>query len=106
MSYAGGSPEERAKIPVGLPNENRYPNARIVDCCNWKTGEPYRRTRPEEITVLTNASYGTLEGDAAQSAGIQGIQFASVGGLAYERAREKGLGTELPREMFLQDVPT
>ena len=106
MSYAGGSADERAKIPMGLPNENRYPNAKVVDCCNWDTGEPYRRGRPDEISVLTNASYGTLEGDAAQSAGLQGIQFASVGGRLYERARELGLGKELPREMFLQDTPT
>ncbi len=106
MSYAGGRPEERAQIPVGRPNRNRYPNARLIDCCNWETGEPYQRERPGEITILANASYGTLEGDAANSAGIQGIQFASVAGRIYERARELGLGVELPREMFLQDIPT
>lgn len=106
MSYAAGRPEERAKIPEGRPNRNRYPNARIVDCCNWQTGKPYRRERPDEITILANASYGTLEGDGATSAGIQGIQFASVAGRIYERARERGLGMALPREMFLQDLPT
>lgn len=112
MTYAAGCPEERAKIPPSsakLQNREgreRFPNARYVDCVNWETDEPYRRSSKDEITTLENNSYGTLPGDAAHSAGIQGIQFASVGGRIYERAREKGLGTDLPLEMFLQDMPT
>lgn len=112
MTYAAGRPEERAKIPPSsakLQNRegrDRFPNARYVDCVNWVTGESFRRSSEDEITTLENNSYGTLPGDAAHSAGIQGIQFASVGGRIYERAREKGLGTELPMEMFLQDIPT
>jgi alanine dehydrogenase len=105
MSYIGGRPEERAKVPVGKLSENRYPHARIVDCCEWETGTPYAR-RDEEITILANCSYGTLEGDVGNSAGIQGIQFASIAGQIYEGARARGLGKELPREMFLQDIPT
>lgn len=112
MTYAAGRPEERAKIPPSsakLQNRegrDRFPNARYVDCVNWVTGESFRRSSEDEITTLENNSYGTLPGDAAHSAGIQGIQFASVGGRIYERAREKGLGTDLPLEMFLQDMPT
>ncbi len=112
VSNAAGRPEERAKIPPSsakLQNRegrHRFPNARYVDCVNWETGEPYRRSSEDEMTTIENNSYGTLPGDAAHSAGIQGIQFASVGGLIYERAREKGLGSELPLEMFLQDMPT
>ncbi|MBI4488696.1 MAG: ornithine cyclodeaminase family protein [Deltaproteobacteria bacterium] len=112
MSYAAGQEEERAKIPpsskktYGIKGKGRYPNARFVDCVNWETGEPYHRASDEEITTLANNSFGTLEDDTGASAGIQGIQFASVSGRVYERARQKGLGTELPREMFLQDIPT
>jgi alanine dehydrogenase len=112
MSYAAGREDERAKIPpsskkiYGIKGKSRYPNARFVDCVDWKTGEPYRRASNEETTTLANNSFGTLEDDTGASAGIQGIQFASVGGRIYERARDKGLGTELPREMFLQDIPT
>jgi alanine dehydrogenase len=36
--------------------------------------------------------------------GVQGIQFASVGGLTYRLAKEKGLGRELPTDWFLQDI--
>lgn len=112
MTYAAGRPEERAKIPAssarlqGREGRERFPNAHYADCVNWESGETYRRLSTDEITTLENNSYGTPPGDAAHSAGIQGIQFASIGGLIYKRAREKGLGTELPMEMFLQDIPT
>jgi ornithine cyclodeaminase/alanine dehydrogenase-like protein (mu-crystallin family) len=106
IAYIGGQAEERAKIPRGTPAPNRYAHARIVDCVDWETGEPYRRERSDEITLLANASYGTLEGEALNSAGIQGIQFAAVAGRIYQKAKQLGLGTSFPREMFLQDIPT
>jgi ornithine cyclodeaminase/alanine dehydrogenase-like protein (mu-crystallin family) len=107
MAYIAGRPEERAKVPVGRLSANRYPKARIAECCDWQTGIEYADQRSDrEITILANCSYGTLEGDVGNSAGIQGIQFASIAGKIYERARELGIGTELPRGMFLQDLPT
>lgn len=113
MSYAAGQPHERAKIPTTSwdtqairDRENRYPNARYVDCMNWATGESYRRASATEITTLAHMSQGTLEGEAGPSAGIQGIQFSTIAGRIYEEARHRGLGTELPQEMFLQDIPT
>ena len=33
-----------------------------------------------------------------------GIQFAAVANLIYEKAKEKGLGREIPTEWFLQDI--
>jgi ornithine cyclodeaminase/alanine dehydrogenase-like protein (mu-crystallin family) len=105
LCYLGGQPEERALYPTGKPNPNRYKNAHLVDCINWRTGEIYRR-RPDEVTLLANASYGTLEGEALVSAGTQGIQFASVAGRIFENAKRKGVGTALPAEMFLQDIPS
>ena len=113
MSYTAGQPQERAQIPIssweaqGIKDRSsRYPNARYVDCINWETGEPYRRSHPDEITTLSNQSFGTLEGEIGPSAGIQGVQFSTIGGRIFENAQKKGLGTELPREMFLQDIPT
>jgi alanine dehydrogenase len=113
MTYAAGTPEERAKIPPHSAklqergeDRKRFPNSTYVDCVNWETGESYRRSSINEISTLENNSYGTLPGDAAHSAGIQGIQFASVGGRIYELAKKQGLGQELPMEMFLQDIPT
>lgn len=113
MSYAAGQPHERAQIPTTSwdaqsvrDRNNRYPNARYVDCVDWETGRPYRRDSATEITTLAHMSQGTLEGEAGPSAGIQGIQFATIAGRIYEQALRRGLGTELPQEMFLQDVPT
>ena len=106
MAYVGGQPHERKKIPGFQGGGERYPNAHYVDCVNWKTGEPYRRERPDLITTIACQSYGVLEGEAGPSSGIQGIQFAAVAGAIYEGARRLNLGTELPREMFLQDTPT
>ncbi len=112
MCYLAGQPHERAKIPKGggrsqnSKGDERYPNARYVDCMNWEKGQRYQRTRDDEITTLATQSFGTLEGDIGASSGIQGIQFASVGGRIYDNARKLGLGKDLPKEMFLQDIPT
>jgi alanine dehydrogenase len=107
MSWIAGTQEERAKVPVGPRSENRYLNAQIVDCCDWATDRPYSaRRRRDEITVLANHSYGTLEGDIGISAGIQGVQFASIAGRIYEGAVAKGLGHKFPDGMFVQDIPT
>jgi alanine dehydrogenase len=106
MSYVGGQPGEREQVPYYPKNPDRYPNAKYVDCVDWKTGEPYRRAQPGEITSLATNSNGVLEGETGPSSGFQGLQFASVAGAMYESARRMGIGTELPRDMFLQDIPT
>jgi alanine dehydrogenase len=112
MSYAAGTAEERARIPTrskelfGIKTRSRYPNARYVDCIDWDSAVQYSRASDTEITTLANNSFGTLEDETGPSSGIQGIQFASVGGRIYERARELKMGLELPLDMFLQDIPT
>lgn len=49
------------------------------------------RTNDTQVTFLNNS-------------GTHGLQFAAAGGLALERATKAGLGHELPREWFLQNV--
>jgi alanine dehydrogenase len=49
------------------------------------------RTTDAQITFLNNQ-------------GTQGLQFAAVGGKAYELAKAKGLGHPLPLEWFVQDI--
>ena len=49
------------------------------------------RESKEEITCFIN------------NIGI-GLQFAALGAAAYQQARSKGLGREIPTEWFLQDV--
>ena len=107
MSWIAGTEAERAKVPVGPRSENRYVNARIVECCDWTTDRSYSQQRQRDgITVLANHSYGTLEGDIGISAGIQGVQFASIAGRIYEGAVAAGVGYKFPDGMFVQDIPT
>lgn len=105
MSWIAGSPEERERIPVGSQEADRCPKARTVLCHDWATGESYRRS-DDDITYLASYANGTAEGDGGGSAGLQGLQFAAVGGRIYENARELGLGTDLPQDMFVQDIVT
>lgn len=49
------------------------------------------RTSDEQITY-------------SERGNIQGAQFYAVAGAAYEAARERGIGHEIPTEWFLQDI--
>jgi alanine dehydrogenase len=55
------------------------------------SGKAPGRTRDDQIT-----HYRTI--------GNWGVQFSSVGGLVYRKAKAAGLGRELPTEWFLQDI--
>lgn len=104
MCYIAGQPEERDRIPVGHGRGVKLPKARIAPCMDWKTEKPALANSGKDIAVLAEMSGGLLGGVA--SAGIQGLQFASVAGRAYELAAQRGLGKELSTELFLQDIPT
>jgi len=53
------------------------------------------RTSEREITLFTGGGGG--------GSGGLGTQFVAIGAMIYHRARERGLGRELPTEWFLQD---
>jgi alanine dehydrogenase len=55
------------------------------------------RTAPEQITLFSGSGLG--------SAGL-GIQLISVAARAYEKARNQGLGHELPTDWFSQEIHT
>lgn len=61
--------------------------------CDVVAGKVPGRTNPKEITLF-------IDGDRAGGPGI-GIQFAAVGLSVYKRAKELGLGKELPLDWFL-----
>lgn len=104
MAYVSGQPEERQRIPTGKDKEVTLVNARWVPCLDWKTEQAIGRQSDEEITILAELAGSNSRGLA--SSGIQGIQFASIAGRAYELASARGLGTLLDRQLFLQDIPT
>ncbi|MBI2150613.1 MAG: ornithine cyclodeaminase family protein, partial [Acidobacteria bacterium] len=54
-------------------------------------GKAPGRSRPDEITVFNNNTGA-------------GTQFAALGSAVLKRARELGLGREIPTDWFLEDV--
>ncbi len=104
MAYVSGQPHERQRIPAGKERPETFANARWVPCLDWQSGRAIGRQSDEEITVLAELCGSNARGLA--SSGIQGIQFASIAGKAYELASARGLGKALDRRHFLQDIPT
>ena len=63
--------------------------------------------------LITGQAEGRLsDGEISASSGIKvggedsvkGLQFVTVSSLIYDRAREAGLGREVPRDWFLQTI--
>ncbi|MEA3195002.1 MAG: alanine dehydrogenase [Betaproteobacteria bacterium] len=65
--------------------------ARYPDLCDLLTGRAEGRKNDKEITCFVN-NVGT------------GLQFAAAGAWVLRRAREAGVGTELPDDWFSEDV--
>ncbi len=88
-AYIAGSEEEMKRLPpVTTPSENRsgkYPT--FVDLATGAV----KRTSPAQVTLYMNS-------------GNQGLQFAAVGALVYQKCKEQELGHPLPTEWFLQDI--
>lgn len=86
-AYIAGQPDERSRIPQGRPEEQgAYPL--LVDVV---AGQTAGRTAQNQVTLFVNT-------------GTQGLQFAAVAGRTYALARQRGIGQQLPTELFLQDI--
>ena len=74
-------------------------------------GNAPRKTRSIPLAdLIQGTAPGRLNDDEISSSagvgggGTSGMSFVVVGKLVYELAREHGLGTEIPTDLFLQDV--
>ncbi len=105
LAYLAGSPEERKKIPQEKLRVAALTNARWVPCLDWKMGKTIGRQSDDDISFLAELAGSNFSSGVASS-GIQGIQFAAVGGKAYELAAAKSLGVKLDTSLFLQDIRT
>lgn len=89
-------PSMEKKIPLKKDMgqiKDRLPDLqRLPELSDLIIGRTPGRTNEEEITLHVNNSFS--------------IQFAAVGAKVVERARERGLGREIPTDWFLQDVHT
>ncbi len=89
-AYIAGQAEDLARIPE-VQREGGFDRRKVVSFKELFDGkDPGRRDREDILAVGGNQ--------------IQGIQFASVGGVAYRLIKEKGLGREFPTDWLLQDV--
>src|SRR5215471_3312870 len=88
LAYVAGTEKERASVPhVNLPDEI-IAMPRLVDVFS---GAHTGRSNERQTTFFLNV-------------GAIGAQFEAVAAEVYRRAREQGLGHEIPTEWFLQDV--
>ncbi len=88
LGYVAGQPEERARVPrLSLPPEIiRMPT--LVDLIS---GKSRGRTSDAQTSFFLNV-------------GAIGAQFEGVAASVYAKARQQGLGAEIPTEWFLQDI--
>jgi len=89
FAYYAGTEEELKKIPRAPMRE--IDNPKVGTIPDIIAGKWPGRTDQKQITFLNNQ-------------GTQGLQFAAVGGRAYELAKGKGLGHPIPSEWFVQDI--
>jgi alanine dehydrogenase len=88
-AYIAGTEDEMKRLPPAAGKEF-FQGTSFSSFIELAKGE-VARTQPDQITLYLNG-------------GNQGLQFAAVGSLVYEKCREQGLGRALPTEWFLQDI--
>jgi alanine dehydrogenase len=88
LAWVAGTPEETAIIPRVPPNAE---TAALPDIGDLVSGRVPGRTSPGQTTFFHNV-------------GSSGEGFAAVGAGIYERALERGIGTEIPTSWFLEDI--
>ena len=89
FAYVAGSAEEKKRLPAKT-SEGGF-GGDYSDYCDLVAGKAPGRTSDDQITFYHNL-------------GNQGLQFSSVGGLVYRKAKATGLGREFPTEWLLQDI--
>lgn len=89
-AYVAGTPEDLGKIPK-IERTRRIDQRRVVSFKDVFEGKALGRVNEKQIL-----------GTAGNQ--IQGIQFASVGGLTYRLVKQRGLGREFPTDWLLQDI--
>jgi len=92
VSWVAGTEEERKRLPAPKAHSGGTKSAiKLPDFADLVTGRAEGRTSADQISFYRNL-------------GNQGLQFASVGGLLYEKAMAAGTARDLPTEWFLQDI--
>nr|TFG52293.1 MAG: ornithine cyclodeaminase family protein [Hyphomicrobiales bacterium] len=85
-----GSPEERARRPSNKEYRRRYKRMENPLLAEVIAGRNPGRTSENESIYFDNNSAG--------------LQFAAVGRVVYEKAKDAGLGMTIPMDWFQQDI--
>lgn len=88
LGYVAGQPEERALVPKLTLPPDIIDMPRLVDLV---AGKEKGRTDATQTSFFLNV-------------GAIGAQFEGVAAAVYNKAREQGLGTDIPTDWFLQDI--
>ncbi|MBI3062321.1 MAG: hypothetical protein HYY83_10155, partial [Deltaproteobacteria bacterium] len=111
--------EPLAAFDVAVVHERGFgPRFRPLDAERRNPGAPMalggkdEKDLPSEIT-LSELCAGLAQGRTGREQKTyfannegHGVQFSAAGAFVLKRARERGLGRELPTEWFLQDIST
>ncbi len=86
-----GADAAEAEVQKGWAEKDGIDFAALPVIADLISGATKGREKPDEVTAFLN------------NIGM-GYQFAVAGAVVYRRAREEGVGHEMPTEMFTQDV--
>jgi alanine dehydrogenase len=93
--------EDASTKPIAMELSTAYKTGfepKMIELGRLLIGEAVGRTDDRQITLFGGGGTGGSSG--------LGIQFAGISKLAIDRARERGIGTEIPTELFLQEHHT
>jgi len=88
LGYVAGQPEEKAIIPRRPPREEILKMATLADVLS---GKAKGRTSDRQTSWFLNL-------------GVMGVQFAAVCTAAYNEAKKRGVGRDIPTEWFTQNI--
>jgi alanine dehydrogenase len=92
VAFVAGTEEEMKRLPpAGRRMQQFGSGSALPSFTDLVNSAVSGRTSRDDITLYLNG-------------GNQGLQFAAVGKVVYDKAREMGLGHEMPTGMFLQDI--
>jgi alanine dehydrogenase len=94
IAFIAGTDEEVRRLPEPVRTrqfETPGLGAELPRFTDLASGRVQGRRGHDDITVYLAVGY-------------QGLQFAAAGAVVYRRAKERGLGREVPTDWFLQDI--
>ena len=112
----GTAPAPLGLAQINLPDEYLTYAARPKSDQNFLLGRLKGKRAhgvgvEDRVVYLGDLINGTKSGRTSldqvtysERGNLQGVQFFAVAGRVYERAREKGIGREIPTEWFVQDI--